>query len=129
MKTANNRLSLAVSALWRFRTAEPDPMGDPSGDCGDLIIAYERGVALKIIEESGYMTPGEYNKDLRSRMVGPDGKMSYRVYEFLTVLEIENVCPNCESALEVWAHRTKSYGGGWDTFISCPNCEFRDVYV
>ena len=128
MKTPDNRLSLAASAVWRMRTAEQDPYGDPSGDLGDSIAAYHRGVELQKIEDAGYRTPGEYNDDLRSRMIGPDGKVTCRVNELLLMLEIEDVC-RCGTALETTRHRTRNYGGGWDTFVKCPSCSYAEVYV
>lgn len=125
----DDRLSRAASAVWNFRMADPDPMGDPSGDLGDAIAAHERSVLLRAVADAGYDTPGEYNEDLRSRMVGPDGKMSYRVHELLSVLEILDVCERCGSALNKTSHYTKQYGGGWDTFYHCSNCDYSEVYV
>jgi predicted RNA-binding Zn-ribbon protein involved in translation (DUF1610 family) len=124
-----DRLSRAASEIWRFRMAEPDPMGDPSGDCGDLIAAHERGVMLRAVANAGYATPGEYNNDLRSRLVNADGTMSYRVHNLLSVLEVEDVCPSCGAALDVSSHWTRNYGGGWDTFYKCPACGHGEVYV
>lgn len=126
---ANNRLSQAASAIWRLRMADPDPMGDPSGDCGDLIAQAERNIVLNAITVAGYDNPGQYNADLRSRMVDEIGKMTLRVHELLSVLEVEDVCPNCGSALDVKKFRTRNYGGGRDTFEKCPNCDYAEVYV
>lgn len=123
---ATDRLSRAASAIWRYRTAGPDPTGDPSG---------EREHILKIIADAGYATPGEYNADLRSRMCDSprtaDGrqKMTYRVYELLCVLEADDCCPSCGTALDVTTHRTRAYGGGWDTFVCCPACGWAAAYV
>lgn len=130
MKTEpNDRLSRTVSAIYRLRTAEPDPMGDPSGDCGHLIEAHERAVALKAVKDAGYETPGQYNEDLRSRMVGEHGRMSYHVYHLLVLLEIQEICPRCGSALDVSRNWTQAYGGGWDTYYMCPTCPYAEVYV
>jgi hypothetical protein len=117
MMTAG-RLSRAASAIWQRRTAEPDPMGDPSGDCGPLIAAWERSAELLLIAAAGYVTPGEYNADLRARLTakaaGP--------------LEISDVC-QCGTALTVTTRPTRQYGGGTDTFVSCPACGHADAYV
>jgi hypothetical protein len=129
MKTADDRLSRAASAIWRWRTADPDPMGDPSGDCGGLIAVSDRNHVLKAVAAAGYANPGAYNADLRSRMVGADGKMSQNVYYLLCTLEIESVCPKCGAALNVTSHYTRCYGGGWDTFEKCPVCDYAEVYV
>ena len=130
---ATNRLSRAASAIWRLRTADPDPMGDPSGDCGDLIAAAERRHVLKVIADAGYATPGEYNADLRARMCNPPGQggrtMSLRVHDLLCILEAGDVCPDCGAALDVTSHRTRQYGGGWDTVERCPDCGYAQVYV
>lgn len=88
----NNRLSLAASAIYRMRTAEADPMGDPSGDCGDAIAAYYRSRELRAVLAAGYRTPGEYNGELYDRMVTPGEKMSLRVHEILQLTEVEGVC-------------------------------------
>lgn len=129
MQGKTDRLSRAASAIWRLRMADPDPMGDPSGDCGDLIEQAERNCILNAITLAGYDNPGQYNTDLRSRMVDELGKMTLRVHELLSILEVDRVCPNCGSALDVSHHRTKNYGGGCDTFENCPNCDYSEVYV
>ncbi len=125
---ANDKLSRAASAIWHFRNLDPDPMGDPSGDCGDLIAKWEQAHLIRMVLDAGYNTPGEYNDDLNSRMV-TGGKMSYHVYELLNALEVPDVCVLCGGALDVWAHRTGNYGGGWDTFYFCPNCNTGEVCV
>lgn len=41
-----------------------------------------------------------------------------------------HVCPSCgERKLKVTTRRTLSYGGGWDTFEQCTNCDYRFVCV
>jgi hypothetical protein len=124
-----DRLSRAASVIWRRRTAGPDPMGDPSGDCGPMIAAWTREGDLRAVADAGYATPGEYNAGLRRRMIGADGPMTLRVSELLAILEIEDVCPVCGAALDVTSHRTRQYGGGWDTFTRCPSCGHADAYV
>lgn len=128
----SDRLSRAASAIWRYRTADPDPMGDPSGDCGDLIAAGERRAVLRMVAQAGYAKPGDYNADLRAALgVAPDGlgHMSYRTYQLTCELEIGDVCPDCGAALDVTSHRTRAYGGGRDTFYKCPACSWADVCV
>lgn len=125
----DDRLSRAASAIWRFRTAEPDPMGDPSGDCGALIAQHERSVVLRAIERAGFKNPGEYNSDLRSRLAPEYPKMSHAIHVMLMTLEAEDVCDRCGSALNVTSHRTRNYGGGWDTMVRCPVCGYAEVYV
>lgn len=132
---ADSRLSRAASAIWRRRTAGPDPMGDPSGDCGDLIAAWHRAGDLRAVTAAGYPTPGEYNTALRAALgagpPGPDGRtrMSHRTYQLLSELEIDSTCPRCGSALTVTRTRTGNYGGGWDTSERCPGCGYAEVYV
>lgn len=127
-QTADDRLSRAVSAVWRLRTADPDPMGDPSGDCGDLIAAWERRRVLAAVAAAGYATPGAYNTDLRHRMTGPDGKVSWRVNDLLSVLEVD-ACPQCGGELSKTSHYTRAYGGGYDTFERCVSCDYAAVHV
>jgi len=123
------RLSLAASAVWRLRTAEPDPMGDPSGDAGDAISAYEYGCAVRAVERAGWATPGLYNEALRASL-GTDGKhMSYGAYALLSVLEVE-ACPGCGRAVETRSFWTKQYGGGYNTTVRCTgDCGWGEVYV
>jgi hypothetical protein len=126
-----NRLSLAASAIWRRRTAAPDPY-DQLGydnDCGPAIDAYHRAGDLAAVAAAGYATPGEYNADLAGRMVTAGGRVTLRVRELLMVLEIPDVCPRCGAGLVVTAHRTMQYGGGWDTTEKCTVCGYADVYV
>jgi hypothetical protein len=104
-------------------------MGDPSGDAGAAIAAYHRASALRAVEREGYETPGQYNEDLRARMVTPGEKMSHRVGDLLSILEIENVCPVCGAGLYVNEMPTMQYGGGWNTLESCPSCDYAEVYV
>ena len=91
-RAPDDRLSRAASAIWRYRNADPDPMGDPSGDCGDLIAAYDRSRLLRAVTAAGYTTPGEYNTDLnRALGVGPPDEqdrtqMSYRALTLLQTL-------------------------------------------
>jgi len=130
-RNATNRLSLAASAVWRLRM-ERDPY-DAMGyanDCGDLIEAGERRAVLRAVAEAGYVTPGQYNAELRERMCW-DGKakMSLRVWVLLHMLEVRDVCPSCGAALDVAKHWTRNYGGGWDTFERCPECDYAEVYV
>lgn len=125
---ANDRLSKAASVIYRMRTAEPDPMGDPSGDCGDMIAAYNRSRELRAVLAAGYQTPGEYNAELRDRMVLPYGRYTLKVRELLMLLEIEDVC-ECGAALESTRHRTASYGGGWGTYVRCNSCGYAEVYA
>jgi predicted RNA-binding Zn-ribbon protein involved in translation (DUF1610 family) len=133
----DDRLSRAASGVWRIETADPDPMGDPSGDCGDMIAAGAQHAKLRAVLAAGFATPGEYNAALR-RAFGvpePDAEgrtpMSYRTHIWLQILEIGDVCPapSCGAALEVTSHRTRQYGGGWDTFYHCPACGWADVCV
>jgi len=128
-RTANNRLSLTASAIWRYRMAEPDPMGDPSGDCGDLIAAHERAVILRMVAEGGYERPGDYNRELRARMVGDGERESHNVWALLRTLEVEDVCEHCGAALDVRKHWTRQYGGGWNTMTVCPGCGWMEVGV
>ena len=134
-RAPDDRLSRAASAIWRYRNADPDPMGDPSGDCGDLIAAYDRSRLLRAVTAAGYTTPGEYNTDLnRALGVGPPDEqgrtqMSYRAFTLLQTLEIGDVCPQCGAALDVSSHRTRQYGGGWDTVYRCPACSYGEVCV
>ena len=126
---SGNQLSLAASAIWRRRTAEPDPMGDPSGDCGGMISAWARDGDLRAVAAAGYATPGQYNADLRRRMAGDGGRISLRVGELLAILEIEGACPDCGAALDISHHRTRQYGGGQNTMTRCPVCGHADAYV
>jgi predicted RNA-binding Zn-ribbon protein involved in translation (DUF1610 family) len=132
---ATDRLSRAASAIWLYRNADPDPMGDPSGDCGDLIAAGERRHLLRMVAAAGYATPGEYNADLnRALGVGPPDEqgrtaMSYRTYQLLSELEVGDVCPECGAALDVTSHYTRQYGGGHNTVYHCPACGYGDVCV
>jgi len=117
MTTATDKLSRAASAVWRLRTAEPDPMGDPSGDCGDLIAADERRWLLRAVADAGYATPAEYNAELGARLSpGWAGQ-----------LEIEDVCGECGAALTVTHPYTREYGGGSNTVYHCPACGLVDV--
>lgn len=112
----DNRLSLAASTIWRMRSADPDPMGDPSGDAGAAIAAYHRRSELKAIEEF-YPSPGAYNAELKERVS--------RSWYWLA---IEDVC-ECGTALDVTVRYTRQYGGGWDTSYRCPICGFGEVCV
>lgn len=125
---SNNKLSLVASAIWRFRTQEPDPYDCYGHDCGPLIAKGNRAYVLRIISEGGYQKPGDYNEDLRSRMV-TDGHVSLRVSALLGILAVEDVCPKCGAALDVKTHYTRNYGGGYDTFESCPECDYKEAYV
>lgn len=121
---ANNKLSLAASAVWQARFPEFEDMPDYSGDCGDLIAEGNRRHLLRIVKEAGYATPGEYNKELRVRLLGVGredglGHMSHRVYELLSGLEVDDVCPRCDNALDV-------FHGPELTFYNCENCGFSD---
>lgn len=121
MADANNKLSLAASKVWQARFPEHEDMPDYSGDCGDLIAEGNRRWLLRIIQEAGYDKPGEYNKELRRRMLGRDefaGPMSHRQYELLSSLEIDDVC-DCGEALEVFRGREL-------TFYNCESCGYSD---
>jgi hypothetical protein len=115
----DNRLSLAASAIWRMRTAEPDPMDKYADDCGPLIEAHRREQELKAVA-AYYPTPGAYNAALEERL----GKS----YLASMVLSIEDVCA-CGAALDKSVRYTRQYGGGWDSFYRCPSCGFSEVYV
>src|SRR6185369_3752925 len=112
------RLSLAASAVWRLRTADPDPMGDPSGDAGDAISAYYYGCAVRAVERAGWATPGLYNEALHKSLGVTGPQMSYGVYELLSILEVE-ACPKCGRAVETRSFWTQQYGGGYDTTVRC----------
>lgn len=118
MTVTGNRLSLAASAIWRLRTAEPDPMGDPSGDCGELIAQWERELLLRAVTAAGYATPGEYNAEVNARVTP----------RWAGLLEVENVCA-CGAALTVTHPYTRNYGGGTNTVYRCPACEYAEVCV
>ncbi len=88
-RNSDSRLSRAASAIWRLRTAEPDPY-DKIGrdnDCGPLIDAYYRRQELKAVEAAGFATAGQYNEALRRSLGVPepdaDGRtpMSYKTYQ------------------------------------------------
>lgn len=130
--THDNRLSMAASAVWRTRMHD-DPMDDwACSVCPEvrpLIAAHERTAVLTAISEQGF-TPGSYNQALRDRLCGEEyPHMSHHVYTLLSFLEVENVCPECGAALDVTSHPTRQYGGGYDTFVKCPACEYGEVYV
>jgi hypothetical protein len=128
-RTAGDQLTRAASAVWAQRTADPDPY-DQMGygaDCGPIIEAGHRARALKAVTAAGYTTPGAYNADLRARMC-PDGHVTLRVNDLLSVLELE-ACPRCGADITTTAHRTRNYGGGWDTTERCTACDYREVYV
>jgi hypothetical protein len=118
VKHAADKLSRAASAVYRLRNAEPDPMGDPSGDAGDAIASWERGCLLQAVAEAGYENPGQYNADLAARTTPA----------WASRLEIEHVC-QCGAAFRIQYFATKQYGGGTDTVLFCPNCGEMDVYV
>jgi hypothetical protein len=118
VKHAADKLSRAASAVYRLRNAEPDPMGDPSGDAGEAIAAWERGCLLKAVADAGYENPGQYNLDLAARTTPA----------WASRLEIEHVC-QCGTAQDIRHFMTRNYGGGTDTVLSCANCGEMDVYV
>lgn len=102
---ANDKLSKTASNIWFARFPQFEDMPDYSGDCGDIIAEGNRRNLLRLVREGGYTKPGEYNKELRRRMLGREefnGPMSHRVYELLCSLEIENCCPECDSELTVY---------------------------
>jgi hypothetical protein len=114
----DNRLSLAASAVWSYITAEPDPMGDPSGDAGDAIAEWERTCRVRAVLAAGYDNPGQYNAELANR-TNP---------KWASILAIEFVCP-CGTAFEIRHHATRQYGGGTDTVHSCRECGNMEVFV
>lgn len=127
----DNRLSLAASAVWRTRFNDPMDEWAMSvcPEVGPLIAAHDRSAVLAAIKEQGF-TPGSYNEALRERLCGDEyPHMSYRVYTLLSFLEVENVCPECGAALDVKTFETRNYGGGYDTFVRCSECEYGEVYV
>lgn len=107
--TMDNKLSVAASAIWRYITAEPDPMGDPSGDLGSAIASWERDCRIRAVLSAGYTNVGEYNRDLAIR-TSP---------KWASILEIEYVCLACEVALTVTDHDTFD---GRVTVTECPSC-------
>jgi hypothetical protein len=118
MKHAADKLSRAASAVYLFRTAEPDPMGDPSGDLGDIIANWERDCLVRAVKAAGYESPGRYNQDLYLRTTP----------RWASLLEIEHVC-QCGAAQSLKHFFTKQYGGGTNTVLTCPDCGDVDVYV
>jgi len=131
--TPDDRLSRTASAIWRYRMGDPDLMGDPSGDCGDLIAAHERSRVLLMVRAGGYATPGEYNAAVRRSLGVPAADehgrtpMTYRIHELLTVLEIDDVCERCGAAFDVTYVPARAYGGGLNTIYRCGGCGFTDV--
>lgn len=128
MTTSDDRLSRTASAIWRVRTWI-DPMGDPSGDLGDVIEQGRRDHLLKIVRDAGYATPAEYNAEVERRMYAPGERMSLRVHEMLTMLQIDDTCPRCGEGLQVRKHYTRMLGGGWNTSYQCPACGWGNVAV
>lgn len=124
----SDRLSRVASAIWQIRTFV-DPFGDPSGEAGAAIRASEREAVLRTVRDAGYASPGEYNADLRARLTSTGEPENYRAYLLLTVLSVDEVCPFCGSALDVQARHTRAYGGGYDTFVRCPSCDYAEVCV
>lgn len=118
MKHAADKLSRAASAVYRLRTAEPDPMGDPSGDAGDAIASWDRGCLLRTVADAGYENPGQYNADLYQRTTPG----------WASRLEIEHVCV-CGTAMDIRHFATRNYGGGTNTVLFCPSCGEMDVWV
>jgi hypothetical protein len=114
----DDKLSRAASAIWSYITAEPDPIGDPSGDLGDEIAQWERDCRVRAVREAGYDNPGQYNAELRARTTP----------KWQNILEIEFVC-ECGTAFDLRHFFTKQYGGGTNTVLFCPNCGEMDVYV
>lgn len=121
-RNADNKLSLAASNIWWARFPEFPDMPDYSGDCGDMIAQGNRRNLLRIVSEAGYTNPGEYNKELRRRMLGREefnGPMSIRVYDLLCSLEIEDVCEDCGEAFTVTRNAHLA-------MYVCPGCGKRD---
>jgi len=38
-------------------------------------------------------------------------------------------CPKCGAVLIERVRPTLNYGGGWDTYVKCPGCDYAEVYV
>jgi hypothetical protein len=112
----DNKLSRAASAVWNYITAEPDPMGDPSGDCGDLIAEWERDCRIRAVLAAGYDNPGQYNAELAKRTTP----------KWASILEIEFVC-DCGAAFHIRHHYI--LGDGANTSHVCPNCGKMEVFV
>lgn len=43
--------------------------------------------------------------------------------------ELKTKCPKCGGALEVSTRWTKNYGGGWDSYEKCSDCDYTEVFV
>lgn len=88
--TATDNLSRAASAVWRSRNHEHmDYMLDGSGELGGHIHRYHEKVRVELVEDCGY-TATSYNTELRARLAPDYPRMSYRIYDLLTVLEVED---------------------------------------
>jgi hypothetical protein len=116
VRYAASKLSRAASAVWSYITAEPDPMGDPSGDCGDMIAEWERDCRVRAVLAAGYDNPGQYNAELVARTTP----------KWSSILEIEFVC-DCGAAFHIRHHYI--LGDGMNTSYVCPSCGKTELEV
>jgi hypothetical protein len=92
MFNADNRLSMAASAIWNSYEQEDQEMSlDGSGELGGRIARGMQEWRLKVIGEFGF-TPKSYNEALRRSLCGEEyPHMSYGTYQLLSILEVESL--------------------------------------
>jgi hypothetical protein len=90
-------------------------MGDPSGDCGDLIAEWERSCRVRAVLAAGFDNPGQYNAELAKRTTP----------KWASILEIEFVC-ECGAAYDIRYYASRD---GANTVHSCRNCGKMEAFV
>lgn len=83
-------LSRAAGAVLAVeRDSWQDYEMDGSGELGGRIYAHHERTKLAAVQREGFATAAAWNAKVREALVGADGTMSYRTYDLLRSLEID----------------------------------------